>query len=311
MNGSSVSPRAAAFARDGAVVVRGALTAAQVELAAIGIEQVLAHPSPLAVTASTADDPGRFVEDFRTWREVPEIESLALDPGLGALAAELMGSPTARFYHDHVLVKEAGTRQRTPWHQDLPYFNIDGTQNVSFWIPVDPVPRDASLEFVAGSHLGQWCTPRTFMDQVAKWFPEGTLAELPDIEAQRAADPDAVPILAWDLEPGDLVAFHMLTIHGAAGFAGPGRRRVLSLRYTGADAVHAPRQWRTSPPFPELTGPAGPTDPTEPTGPTARAGADGRARPLAAGAPLDHPLFPIVYPEPAPAPTPAPGHTPA
>ena len=258
------------YERDGAVVVRGALSAEQVTLATAGIEHVLAHPSPLALTASAADDPGRFVEDFRTWQQVPEIETLARDAGLARLAAALMGSATARFFHDHVLVKEAGTRQRTPWHQDLPYFNIDGSQNVSFWIPVDPVPRAGSLEFVAGSHLGPWCTPRTFMDHVAKWFPDGALAELPDIEADR----DAFPILAWDLQPGDLVAFHMLTIHGAAGFAGPGRRRVLSLRYTGDDVVHAPREWRTSPPFLELT--------------------DGPV-PLPAGAPLDHELFPLVH----------------
>ena len=262
------------YARNGAVVVRGALDAERIAIATRGIERVLAHPSPLAITASTTDDPGRFVEDFRTWTAVPDIEALALDPELGALAAELMGSTTARFYHDHVLVKEPGTRQRTPWHQDLPYFDIDGTQTVSFWIPVDPVPAASSLEFVAGSHLGPWCTPRTFMDRVAKWFPDGALTELPDIDADRAA----FPILSWALEPGDLVAFHMLTVHGAAGFEGPGRRRVLSLRYVGDDVVHAPRAWRTSPPFPELT------DPT-----------DG-ASALAVGAPLDHPLFPLVFP---------------
>jgi len=32
-------------------------------------------------------------------------------------------------------------RQPTPWHQDQPYYNIEGRQNVSFWIPVDPVSR--------------------------------------------------------------------------------------------------------------------------------------------------------------------------
>ena len=68
-----------------------------------------------------------------------------------------------------ILVKEPNTRQRTPWHQDQPYYNIEGSQNVSMWIPVDPVAREATLEFVAGSHLGPWLMPRTFMDQQAKW----------------------------------------------------------------------------------------------------------------------------------------------
>ena len=95
-----------------------------------------------------------------------------------------MQSRTARLYHDHLLVKEAGTRQPTPWHQDQPYYNVGGRQNVSFWIPVDPVPLASTLRFVAGSHDGTWYMPRTFRDQQAKWFPEGTLAELPPIDAE-------------------------------------------------------------------------------------------------------------------------------
>jgi ectoine hydroxylase-related dioxygenase (phytanoyl-CoA dioxygenase family) len=67
------------------------------------------------------------------------------------------------------------------------------------------VPREATLEFVAGSHRGPWLMPRTFMDHQARWFPEGSLAELPDIEGTRAQQ----PILGWALEPGDAVAFHM------------------------------------------------------------------------------------------------------
>lgn len=268
---------APAFASDGAVLVRGALNADQIALAARGIDAVLADPSPLAITASNDDDPGSFVEDFRNWQRIEPIRTLALDPGLGALAAGLMGSSTARLYHDHVLVKEPGTRQRTPWHQDQPYYDIDGAQTVSFWMPVDPVAEDGSLEVIAGSHDGTWYTPRTFAEEAAKWFPEGQLAELPDIDGE----PDRYRVLRWALEPGDLVAFSMLAIHGAPGFAGPGRRRVLSLRYVGDDVVHAPRPWRTSPPFPELASNMG-------------AGAGERALP--AGAPLDHPLFPLVHP---------------
>ena len=109
--------------------------------------------------------------------------------------------------------------------------------------------------------------PRSFLDGKANWFPDGMLAELPDI----AADPDRYRVLGWELEPGDAVCFHMLTLHGAGGVDGPDRRRVLSLRFLGDDMVHAPRRWTTSPPFPGLEDE------------------------LAAGAALDHPLFPIVW----------------
>ena len=233
------------FAADGAVCVRGLFTPDEVATATAAIDAVLDRPGPMAKRASATDD-GAFVEDFCRWSDVAEIEALARTSAAAEVAARLTGADQVRLYHDHVLVKEPGTRQPTPWHQDLPYYNVDGRQLVSMWAPVDPVPKESSLAVVAGSHLGPWFMPRTFLDGQAKWFPEGALAELPTI------DPTVDRVLAWALEPGDVVAFHMLALHSAPGFPGPGRRRVLSLRFLGDDAVHAPRRWATSPPFPGL-----------------------------------------------------------
>ena len=56
---------------------------------------------------------------------------------------------------------------------------------------------------------------------------------------------------------------------------GPGsdrRRRAFSIRFLGDDAVHAPRAWKTSPEFPGL------------------------ADELPSGAPMDHELFPVLWP---------------
>ena len=258
---------AAAFARDGVACVRSVLDPAEVAVAAGAIDAVLASPGPLAQVASRPGDPGAFTEDFCRWREVPAVEALARHSRVPAIAAALMGTSQVRFYHDHVLVKEGGTTQRTPWHQDQPYYNVDG-QGVSAWIPVDPVPDDGCLELVAGSHRGPWLMPRTFLRREARWFPEGSLAELPDIDA----DPAAFDIRRFSLAPGDAVFFDFLTVHGAPGFPHPGRRRVLSLRYLSAGARHAPRTWRTSPPF------------------------DGLEDELPAGAAMDHPMFPVVWP---------------
>jgi len=255
------------YARDGAVVLRGVLTPAEVRKLAEGIEHNLAHPSPLCLVASPPDDPGRFVEDFCTWPDNMAYRALMLNSALPRVSAGLMQSDTVRLYHDHLLVKEPGTRQPTPWHQDQPYYNVAGRQNVSFWIPVDPVPLASTLRFVAGSHEGTWYMPRTFRDNQAKWFPDGTLAELPQIDAH----PEQFKQLAWALHPGDAVAFHMLTLHASSGVGPAIRRRVFSARYLGDDARHAVRPWRTSPPF------------------------SGLASRLADGAPMDDPLFPMVW----------------
>ena len=256
----------AAFQRDGAVCVRGVATADEIADVAAAIERVLAAPSDLGIVASRPDD-GMFFEDFCNWQRIAEIEHFVRSSRAGSVAGALAKSSVIRLYHDHVLVKEARTSQRTPWHQDQPYYNVDGMQNASMWLPVDSVGRESTLEFVAGSHLGPWLMPRTFMDGQARWFPEGTLQELPDIEANR----DALRIVAWELEPGDAVFFHMLTLHAAGGVPRDTRRRVLSVRFLGDDMVHAPRRWRTSPPFPGLEDE------------------------LPAGAALDHPLFPVLW----------------
>ena len=258
------------FQRDGAACLRGLFDAKEVALLRAGIDENLAQLSPRAKIASGADDPGRFVEDFCNWQDNASYRQFIFDSNLPTAAGRLMRSTTARLYHDHMLTKEAGTRQPTPWHQDQPYYNIDGRQNISFWIPVDPVSRESTLEFISGSHLGPWLMPRSFMDAQAKWFPEGSLADLPNIEAQR----DAFPILGWALEPGDAVCFHMLTLHASRGVSGPRRRRVFSVRFLGDDVTHAPRRWRTSPEFPGL------------------------AEQLPAGAAMDHPLFPVLWRSP-------------
>lgn len=251
--------------RDGAVCVRRAFSPESIELARRAIETNLASLSPAAKRASTDED-GAFIEDFCNWQRIPELEEFIRTSGAAQIALELMGSSVVRLYHDHVLVKEPGTRQRTPWHQDLPYYNVEGRLNVSMWCPVDPVPRSSTLEFVLGSHLGPWFMPRSFLDGEAKWFPDGSLAELPDIDGS----PDRHTVVGWDLEPGDAVFFHMLTLHAAGGVDGPNRRRVLSLRFLGDDMVHTPRRWTTSPPFPGLVDE------------------------LPVGGPLDHPLFPVL-----------------
>ncbi len=259
-----------AFQRDGAVPLRGVLNGAELAQLERGIAANLAAPSPLAIVASTSDDPGRFFEDFCNWQRIPEYQATLCHSALPHLAAQLCGSTTVRLYHDHLLVKEPGTTTATPWHQDQPYYNVDGRRNVSFWMPVDAVSRASTLRFLAGSHRGPWLMPRTFQTQQARWFPEGSLADIPDMSlpAQRER------VVGWSLQPGDCVAFHMLTLHAAAGVAPGQRRRVFSARYLGDDMLHAPRAWRTSPPF------------------------EGLADRLSAGAAMDDALFPQVWPAP-------------
>ena len=255
------------FRQNGAVCIRGLFNADEIARLRSGIDHNIAQPSIRAKTASRPDDPGWFFEDFCNWQENAAYRQFIFESPAPTAAAALIGGKTVRLYHDHVLVKEPNTRQRTPWHQDQPYYNIVGSDNVSMWIPVDPVSRESTLEFVMGSHRGPWLMPRTFMENEAKWFPEGSLADLPDIDGDR----EAFDVRGWALEPGDMVCFNMLTLHASGGVPGAHRRRAFSVRFIGDDVRHAPRPWRTSPEFPGL------------------------AADLPEGLPMEHPLFPMVW----------------
>ena len=150
-----------AFRRDGVVHIAG-IFADWVERLAAGVAQNLASPGPDGKLYR--DRAGRlFMSDYCNWQRIAAYEDFLRHSRCGELAAALMGAAGARLFHEHVLVKEAGAELPTPWHHDQPYYCVDGRQNVSIWIPLDPVGRDSSPEFVAGSHQwGRHFTPRRF-----------------------------------------------------------------------------------------------------------------------------------------------------
>ncbi len=135
------------FRVQGAICVRELFAPHEMATITTVVEDMLARPSPRAKTASRPGEPA-FFEDFCNWQQHPSLMTLLRESRLAEVAATLMGSSTVRLYHDHVLAKEPGAQQPTPWHQDQPYYNIDGRQNVSAWIPIDPVARSTTLEFV-------------------------------------------------------------------------------------------------------------------------------------------------------------------
>ena len=64
------------------------------------------------------------------------------------------------------------------------------------------------------------------------------LEDVPDIEANR----DDYDLLSWDMQPGDILIFHPLIVHGSGGNQSMTRhRRALASRWVGEDVVYDPR----------------------------------------------------------------------
>ena len=237
----------AAYRQDGVTVVRG-LFAAFVDTIRAGIDRNMAEPGPYAAENLHDGEEGRFFDDYCNWNRIPEFERAIRESELADVAAELMGSSRVQLFHDHVLVKEPGTAKPTPWHQDGPYYFVEGEHTISFWSPMDPV-REASLRCVAGSH--RWPKPV----EPRRWLADTSFYPDPDAYMP-VPDPDApenrgvMDVVEWEMEPGDAVAFDFRTLHGARGNTAATRRRAFSVRLVGDDARAVERPGPTSPPFP-------------------------------------------------------------
>ncbi|WP_370301235.1 phytanoyl-CoA dioxygenase family protein [Pseudooceanicola sp.] len=231
------------FRRDGVVLVRG-LFRDHVEQLRAGIAENIAQPGPYASENRRDGETGRFFDDYCNWSRIAAFRQVIADSPAAAVAAELMGSDRVQLFHDHVLVKEPGTSMATPWHQDSPYYFVQGRQTVSFWAPLDP-GREATLRCVAGSHRWEkevlptrWASEQAFFPDAEEYMP------VPDPEA------GGMRILEYEMEPGDAVAFDFRILHGARGNRSAARRRAFSLRLVGDDARYVERPGPTSPPFP-------------------------------------------------------------
>jgi hypothetical protein len=179
-----------------------------------------------------AHSQGLFFYDVAAWKRDPGVRKVAFDSGLPGIAAKLLGARYLNFWEDTTFVKAPHTRQKTAFHQDLAYFQIEGEQCVIVWIPLDPANREnGTMQYVRGSHKwGETYAPNVFVSQTP--IQSSPHPKCPDIEGKQAA----YDIVSFQVEPGDVIVHHVMTVHGSGGNRSDHWRRAMSFRYCG-DAV--------------------------------------------------------------------------
>jgi ectoine hydroxylase-related dioxygenase (phytanoyl-CoA dioxygenase family) len=224
---------------DGVVMLKQALAPNWMAMVEAGVEEARNNSSLIGKFMSRKVE--GYQMDIFLWKRIDVLRDLIYYGPCANLAKQLMGSNEVRFFYDQMFLKEPGTDAPTPWHQDLSFWPIRGEQICSFWIPCDPVNRESSgLLYVKGSH--KW--PQRFKavspDYVATLMDD-KMEDIPDINANL----DKYELLDWDMEPGDVLVFHPLTLHGSYGNSSRvRRRRALALRWVGDDVVYAPSDKR-------------------------------------------------------------------
>lgn len=204
-----------AFARDGAIVVRGVFGPDWVEALRAAAEDNMASPGPLCDEhAAAAGTKGRFHDDQFLWKRHKAFEQYVTESGAASIAARALGSKSAHIYYDQLLVKEPGTSSPTPWHNDTSYWPLSGSQICSIWVALDTVPKDSGVAYVKGSH--KWAIRHRVTNfsgdaHSAKNTYDGVtdmaFDPLPDVDGQVAKG--QFELLKWDVSAPPKMAAHL------------------------------------------------------------------------------------------------------
>ena len=145
---------AQAYARDGVVLLPGALDARSLAEAEAAWSWSLANPGPLASRIPSRNSDALFYQDLYNPDVLKGYRAMLEASPLPAEIARLWGGGACWFMYEQVFLKEGGEARRTPWHQDSSYLAVAGDQLAVAWITFDACAQADSLEFIPGSHRG-------------------------------------------------------------------------------------------------------------------------------------------------------------
>ena len=237
------------YKKFGAVLIKNVISKNWIEKLSKGIEKNFKNPSKYKCVYEIDDDDNElFYDDYCNWNRIDEYKNFIFNSDIANIAKLLMQTNKVNLFHEHVLIKEKGSKKRSPWHQDQGYYCVNGQDNVSIWIPLDKVDINSSMEFIKGSHMwNKTFLPTKFRGQEYNNV-DNEFEKIPDIENNR----NNYDIISWGCEIGDAIAFNYSTVHAAYGNNSNNRRRAFSIRFTGDDARYIKRKSEMSPPFPDL-----------------------------------------------------------
>ncbi len=206
---------AAGYRRDGYVFPIRAMSATEAAAERARLE---------AVEREVRDDPARRRTLRRNANIVLDfVDAITRLPAITDRVATILGEDLL-VLKVSFFIKEAGSPNHVPWHQDLHYWGLDGEDEVTAWLALSPAtPRSGCMRFVPGSH-NQVVEHRETSDEqnLLRWRQE---------LAVEVDESDAVDVV---LAPGEFSLHHGLAIHASAPNRSDDRRIGLAIRYIPA-----------------------------------------------------------------------------
>lgn len=229
------------YRTNGVVFLQGMFDDGWIEVLSAGLTKNSEEPTHRARLWDRDAEGRTMFWDSQAWMRIDEYRQFIENSPAAELAGHVMGSSVVNFFFDAVFVRSAGSQFQTPWHQDEPYWSVEGHDTCTIWMPLVPVRAKNALAFVPGSHLGREVYEqynfglfnpenKDGVDQVD--FSIDADVAFPDI----AADPGKYGVVSWDMEPGDCVVFNSRIMHGGSGLLDEDRDlRVFTSKWLGDD----------------------------------------------------------------------------
>lgn len=218
------------FDKDGFVVLRGVFSADLLDR----IRQLLLEVIPYA--ERQLEDPFcKYYLRHRADQGVlydlvqrhPEFEQMARKQEILDTIAEVVG-PDILLYENSVVYKPKGRQNGVPFHQD---FISRPNEPVKFiaWMAIDRVTKESgALKVVPGSHRGGFLP----------WHRVEGETHHDRINADAL---NVNGLMHVELEPGDVLIFNQLVVHGSDEMHTDSLRLVYRASYQGFDEIFVPR----------------------------------------------------------------------
>lgn len=243
-----------AFAEDGVVIMRGMFDADWIALLDEGLTNSRRAPTGRAQVWDRDAENRETFYDSQAWQRVPEYHSFITESPCAELAGRIMGSSRVNFFFDAVFCRSRGTQFRTPWHQDEPYWSVEGMQTCSIWMPLVSVSARSALAVVPRSHtwarvfkqpdFGMYNADGKENADHSDFSILADAPEMPDIDGDIAR----FTPLSFDMEPGDALIFNGRCIHGGSGQLDADRDlRVFNTKWCGDDVRVSFKEWGMDP----------------------------------------------------------------
>ncbi len=214
------------FHRDGFLVIRGVLSARELDALRQAVERCQAE----GIAGEGQDHKYHVHPDGRKvyrrsekmWRRADIFQAVTVKPAILEMVGQCIGHPFLPL-NDSLVCKLPGGNVPVPWHQDPPYMGADGLAQ-TFDIP----------NFVTDIYLDRSTVDNGCVWGIAEHHLVGTVDLRRFDEEALFAHPLAQPI---EMEPGDILLHALSSPHGSAGNTSDTYRRIFYIHYMAREVL--------------------------------------------------------------------------